>query len=34
MSRLELAGRASLLLTLLGGSALMLGLTLIRLNQH
>jgi hypothetical protein len=32
MNRLKLAGKASLFLTVLGGSALMLGLALIRLT--
>ena len=34
MSRLELAGKASLIVTVLGGSALLLGLVLVRLYQY
>jgi len=34
MSRLEIAGKASLIFTIFGGSALMLGLAIIRFSQH
>jgi hypothetical protein len=34
MSRLEIAGKASLFFTVFGGSALMLGLAIIRFSQH
>jgi len=34
MSRLEIAVKASLIFTIFGGSALMLGLAIIRFSQH
>jgi hypothetical protein len=34
MSRLEIAGKASLFFTVFGGAALMLGLAIIRFSQN